>query len=110
SDLADASRRVRLLELWLEASYMEFQTTLELPPGSLAPVAEAFGIDSPLRFRQRDWRMRPMVTAVLPLYTGGQIPAAQGAAAAAVREADAERAQQAQRLVSELVEAYFGLR
>lgn len=109
-DLADASRRMRLPELSLEARYMEFQKTLELPPGSLAPVAEAFGIDSPLRFRQRDWRMRPMVTAVLPLYTGGQIPAAQGAAAAAVREADAERAQQAQRLVSELVEAYFGLR
>ena len=109
-DLADASRRMRLPELSLEARYMEFQKTLELPPGSLAPVAEAFGIDSPLRFRQRDWRMRPMVTAVLPLYTGGQIPAALGAAAAAVREADAERAQQAQRLVSELVEAYFGLR
>lgn len=109
-DLADASRRMRLPELSLEARYMEFQKTLELPLGSLAPVAEAFGIDSPLRFRQRDWRMRPMVTAVLPLYTGGQIPAAQGAAAAAVREADAERAQQAQRLVSELVEAYFGLR
>ena len=109
-DLADASRRMRLPELSLEARYMEFQKTLELPPGSLAPVAEAFGIDSPLRFRQRDWRMRPMVTAVLPLYTGGQIPAARGAAAAAVREADAERAQQAQRLVSELVEAYFGLR
>lgn len=109
-DLADASRRMRLPELSLEARYMDFQKTLELPLGSLAPVAEAFGIDSPLRFRQRDWRMRPMVTAVLPLYTGGQIPAAQGAAAAAVREADAERAQQAQRLVSELVEAYFGLR
>ncbi len=109
-DLADASRRMRLPELSLEARYMEFQKTLELPPGSLAPVAEAFGIDSPLRFRERDWRLRPVVTAVLPLYTGGQIPAARGAAAAAVREADAERAQQAQRLVSELVEAYFGLR
>src|SRR5690606_34829959 len=103
-DLADASRRMRLPELSLEARYMEFQKTLELPPGSLAPVAEAFGIDSPLRFRQRDWRMRPMVTAVLPLYTGG------GAAARAGGEADAERAQQGRRLVSELVEAYFGLR
>lgn len=109
-DLADASQRMRLPEVSLEARYMEFQKTLELPLGSLAPVAGAFGIDSPLRFRQRDWRMRPMVTAVLPLYTGGQIPAAQGAAAAAVREADAERAQQSQRLVTELVEAYFGLR
>ena len=109
-DLSDASHRMRLPEVSLEARYMEFQKTLALPLGSLAPVAEAYGIDSPLRFGERDWRLRPVVTAVLPLYTGGQIPAAQGAAAAAVREADAERTQQSQQLVSELVEAYFGLR
>ena len=109
-DLSEASRRMRLPEVSLEARYLEFQKTLELPLGSLAPVAEAYGIDSPLRFRERDWRLRPVVTAVLPLYSGGQIPAAQGAAAAAVREADAERAQQSQALVSQLVEVYFGLR
>jgi outer membrane protein TolC len=109
-DLSDAARHLRLPEISLEARYLEFQKTLDLPLGSLAPVAEAFGIDSPLRFQERDRRLRPVMTAVLPLYTGGQIPAAQAAAAAAVRGAEAERAQQAQALVSRLVEVYFGLR
>lgn len=107
-DLSDATARMRLPEISLEARYLEFQKTLDLPLGSLAPVAEAFGIDSPLRFRERDRRLRPVLTAVLPLYTGGQIPAAQAAAAAALRGADAERAQQFQTLTSQLVQAYFG--
>lgn len=107
-DLSDATARMRLPEISLEARYLEFQKTLNLPLGSLAPVAEAFDIDSPLRFRERDRRLRPVLTTVLPLYTGGQIPAAQAAAAAALRGADAERAQQSQRLTSQLVQAYFG--
>src|SRR5690606_40514708 len=74
----------------------------------LAPVAETFDIGDPLRFRERDRRLRPVLTTVLPLYTGGQIPAAQAAAAAAVREAEAGRALQSQALTSQLVEAYFG--
>ena len=79
-----------------------------LPNHAPLAVAEAFGIDSPLRFRERDRRLRPVLTTVLPLYTGGQIPAAQAAAAAALRGADAERAQQFQTLTSQLVQAYFG--
>ncbi len=71
-------------------------------------MGEAFGIESPLRFQERDRRLRPVLTTVLPLYTGGQIPAAQAAAAAALRGADAERAQQSQKLTSQLVQAYFG--
>jgi len=106
--LADATRRLRVPEISLETRYLQFQKTLELPLGSLAPVAEEYGISSPLRFVERDWRLRPMLTTVVPLYTGGQIPAAQDAAASAVRQADAERAQQAQTLTSELVQAYFG--
>ena len=107
-ELSAAARRLRVPEVSLEARYLEFQKTLDLPLGSLAPVAEAFGIESPLRFRERDRRMRPVLTAVLPLYTGGQIPAAQAAADAAVRQAEAERTDQAQTLTSELVQAYFG--
>ena len=107
-DLSDATARLRLPEVSLEARYLEFQKTLSLPLGSLAPVGEAFGIDSPLRFQERDRRLRPVLTTVLPLYTGGQIPAAQVAAAAALRGADAERAQQSQKLTSQLVQAYFG--
>lgn len=107
-DLAQASRRLRLPEVSLEARYLEFQKTLQLPLGSLAPVAHAFGIDDPLRFELQDRRLRPIVTAVLPLYTGGQIPAAQAAADAAVRQARAERDDQAQTLSTQLVELYFG--
>ena len=107
-DLSDATARLRLPEISLEARYLEFQKTLSLPLGSLAPVGEAFGIESPLRFQERDRRLRPVLTTVLPLYTGGQIPAAQAAAAAALRGADAERAQQSQKLTSQLVQAYFG--
>lgn len=44
----------------------------------------------------------------MPLYSGGQIPAAQQAAAAAERQAAAERDGQAQSLATQLVQAYFG--
>lgn len=109
-DLAAATRHLRLPEISLDARQLQFQKSLSLPLGSLAPVAEAFGIPSPLRFQERDWRLRPSLTAVLPLYTGGQIPAAQGAADAALRQAQAERLAQAQTLTVQLVQAYFGQR
>ena len=73
-------------------------------------MAEAFGIDSPLSFTERDWRTRPVVTAVLPLYTGGVIPAAQRAASAAHEQASAEREAQRQSLTVQLAQAYFGQR
>lgn len=107
-ELAAASRSLRLPELALDTRQMQFQKTLDLPLGSLAPVAEAFGIPSPLRFRERDWRLRPIVTATVPIYSGGQIPAARQAADAAVREADAEREQEAQGQTLKLVQLYFG--
>ena len=84
-DLQDATRYLRLPEITGDIRRMQFQKSLELPLGSLAPVAEAFGIESPLRFAERDWRTRPIVTASVPLYSGGLIP-----------------------LALQLVQAYFG--
>ena len=109
-DLQDATRLLRLPEITGEVRRLQFQKTLTLPLGSLAPVAEAFGIDSPLSFTERDWRTRPVVTAVLPLYTGGVIPAAQRAASAAHEQANAEREAQRQSLTVQLAQAYFGQR
>ena len=108
ADLAAATRSLRLPEVSIDVRQMQFQKSLSLPLGSLAPVAEAFGIPSPLEFRERDWRLRPILTTVLPLYSGGQIPAAQAAAAAAVRQASAERDLEAQSQGLQLVQMYFG--
>lgn len=109
-ELHEATRLLRLPEITGEVRRLQFQKTLTLPLGSLAPVAEAFGIDSPLSFTERDWRTRPVVTAVLPLYTGGLIPAAQRAAGAASEQASAEREAQRQSLTVQLAQAYFGQR
>ncbi|MDB5765388.1 MAG: outer rane efflux protein [Collimonas fungivorans] len=106
--MSDASASLRLPEISLDARYLKFQKSLELPLGSLAPVATDYGISSPLQFSESDWRLRPSLNVVLPLYTGGKIPAAQAAAAGALRQADAERRQQAQILNTQLVQAYFG--
>jgi hypothetical protein len=72
-------------------------------------VAEAFGIDSPLSFTERDWRTRPVVTAVLPLYTGGVIPAAQrGQRRPRTGQRRARSTRQS--LTVQLAQAYFGQR
>ncbi|MCL7715633.1 TolC family protein [Stenotrophomonas mori] len=107
-DLQDATRYLRLPEITADVRRMQFQKTLKLPLGSLEPVAEAFGIASPLRFAERDWRTRPIITASMPLYSGGLIPAAQQAAEAATAQAAAEREAQRQSLTLQLVQAYFG--
>ena len=108
--LQDASRYLRLPEITVDVRRMHFEKTLALPLGSLAPVAEAFGIPSPLEFSLGDWRTRPVATAFLPLYSGGLIPAAQAAARGASAQARAERDAQRQALELQLVQAYFGQR
>lgn len=106
--LSDATKSLRLPDISVDVRHMEFQKSLSLPLGSLAPVAGAFDIASPLEFQERDWRTRPILTTVLPIYSGGQIPAAQSAASAAVRQAAAERDLQSQSQVLQLVQLYFG--
>ena len=106
-DLLDATRSLRLPRLTIETRWLEFQKTLELPVGSLAPVAAEFGIPDPLRFRERESRFRPLLTTVVPLYTAGQIPAARSAAAASLEEAQAGRDATAQSQTLLLVQSYF---
>lgn len=107
-DLATATRSLRLPEVALDAREMKFQKSLEVPLGPLAPTLAPFGVPDPFRIVQRDWRFRPSVTATMPLYTGGRIPAARSAAEAAVRQAEAERDDEAQTQALQLVQAYFG--
>lgn len=108
ANLAQATQSLRLPELSLDLRRMQFEKTLSLPLGSLVPVAEDYGIASPLQFSERDWRTRPILTTVLPLYSGGQIPAAQAAAAAALKQASAERDLESQSQLLQLVQLYFG--
>lgn len=107
-DLAEAADSLRLPEISVDVRQMQFQKSLSLPLGSLEPVAGALGISSPLQFSERDWRLRPILTTVMPIYSGGQIPAAQAAADAAVRQASAERDLESQSQLLQLVQMYFG--
>lgn len=109
-DLQDASAWLRLPEVTGEIRRMNFQKSVFIPLGPLESVAEDYGVQGPLSLTYSDWRTRPTVTAVLPLYTGGTIPAAQRAAAAASDQARAEREGQRQSLALQLVQAYFGQR
>ena len=106
--LAEASRSLSYPDVSIDIRRLHFQKSLELPLGSLEPVAEAFDISSPLEFGESDWRTRPIVTATMPVWTGGQISAAKAAANAAADEADALLARAGQDETVQLVEAYFG--
>lgn len=105
---AEATRRLRQPEVGLDLRQLDYQKSLDFPLGSLAPVLGPIGIADPLEFRLDGWRTRPIVTLSMPLYSGGRIPAAQAAAEAAVRGAEAERHGAAESLATRLVQAYFG--
>lgn len=107
-DLADATADLRLPDVSLDVREIKYQKSLDVSLGALAPTLGQLGIPATISLNQRDWRFRPSVTATLPLYTGGQIPAAQHAAAAAVRQAQAERDNEAQSQTLQLVQVYFG--
>ena len=107
-ELSAATRHLRWPEVTVDVRQQAFRKTLELPLGSLAPVAAEFGLSDPLRFVEEERRFRPLVHAMVPIYTGGQIPAVQGAASASVRQAEAELRTTSQSLIVQLVQAYFG--
>ncbi|ALN93768.1 outer membrane efflux family protein [Lysobacter gummosus] len=107
-DLQQASRSLRLPDITLDAREMKFQKSLDLSLGPLAPVLAPFGAPATLHLSDSDWRFRPSLTASMPIYTGGQISAAQHAAAAAVRQAEAEHAGERQSQTLQLVQLYFG--
>lgn len=106
--LAQAASSLSYPELSIDVRQMRFKKHLELPLGSLAPVAQAYGIGDPLEFKETEWRFRPIVTAVMPIWTGGQVGAAQAAAQASVTEADAVLKRTQQDELQQLVQAYFG--
>ncbi|OJU15951.1 MULTISPECIES: TolC family protein [unclassified Sphingomonas] len=103
-----ATRTLGRPDVDLEAQLLEYQKTLYLPLGSLAPVAESFGIRDPLRFRQERTSSRPIVTATLPLYAGGQISGTQAGARAQVAQAKADRDIAVDNALVQLVQAYYG--
>ncbi|MFT3814166.1 MAG: TolC family protein [Acidovorax sp.] len=107
-ELSQATRSLRLPEVSIDAREMKYQKTLEVPLGAAAPLLQPFGVPDPLRLTQGGWRFRPTLAATMPLYTGGQISAAQAASDAAVRQAEAERESTAQTQTLQLVQAYFG--
>jgi len=103
-----ATRTLNRPDVDFEAQLLEYQKTLYLPLGSLAPVAQAFGIRDPLRFQQRRDSARPIVTATLPIYTGGQISGTQAGAKAQVAQARADQALAVDNALVQLVNAYYG--
>lgn len=103
-----ATRTLGRPDIDIEAQLLEYQKTLYLPLGSLAPVAEAFGIPEPLKFRQERTSTRPIVTATLPIYAGGQISGTQAGARAQVAQAKADRDIAIDDALVQLVQAYYG--
>jgi len=103
-----ATRSLGRPEVDFEGQLLDYQKTLYLPLGSLAPVAEAFGIPDPLRFRRRETAVRPIVTATLPLYTGGQITGTKAGARAQLDQARAEQKGAIDKALLQLVQAYYG--
>jgi outer membrane protein TolC len=107
-DLARATSHLRWPDVSVDARELQYRKTLDLPVGTLGPVADAFHLPPTLTFTQQSWRTRPELTVALPIYSGGRIGAAQQSAKAAVRMAVAEREAETQSLDVQLVEAFFG--
>lgn len=107
--LAQASRSLHGPDINLDMKYMRLSKTVDLEP--VAPMAGALGMPPssfPDETRVLDWRVRPIVTATLPLYMGGKIQAAKAAADAQLNEAQAQFTNTQQQETVQLVQAYFG--
>ncbi len=104
----EATRTLGRPEVEIEAQALDFQKTLFLPLGSLEPVANAFGITDPLRFRIRRFVSRPIVTATVPIYAGGKMDAARRGASSRVAIEVANLDEASQRALVQLARAYFG--
>ena len=91
-----------------EGQIIRYRKSLYLPLGSLAPVAQDYGISDPLHFEAERTSTRPIVTATLPLYSGGQIPAARAGAAAQLGQSRAERQIVIDNALLQMTQLYFG--
>ncbi len=107
-DLADAARHLRIPDVTLDVKQLKFQKSLDIPLGPLSGLAESAGLPGTINYFDQGWHLRPTASIVLPLYTGGKIPAAQRAAAAAVSQAEAEEEGARQSETVQLVQVYFG--
>ncbi|NCP12613.1 MAG: TolC family protein [Sphingomonadales bacterium] len=104
----ESTRTLGRPEVDVEAQVLDFQKTLVLPLGSLEPVANAFGIADPLRFRIRRFVSRPIVTATMPIYAGGKMDAARTSAASRLAIEEANRNEASEQGLAQLANTYFG--
>lgn len=102
---ANAVATLRRPEVNIDARQLEYQKSLSLSTGTIGP---SLGLPGTLDLAVGGWAFRPVVSAVMPLYSGGQIGATQNAARAGIREAEAGVADTGQSLTLQLVQAYFG--
>lgn len=102
---AGAVATLRRPEVSIDVRELEYQKSLSLSTGTIGP---SLGLPSTLDLAVGGWAFRPVVSAVMPLYSGGQIGATQNAARAGIREAEAGVADTRQSLTVQLVQAYFG--
>ncbi len=102
---ADAVATLRRPEVSIDVRQLEYQKSLSLSTGAAGP---SLGLPTNLDLAVGGGAFRPVVSAVMPLYSGGQIGAIQNAARAGVREAEAGVADTYQSLTLQLVQAYFG--
>ena len=102
---AAAVATLRRPEIGIDVRELDYQKSISLSTGAVGP---SLGLPAELNLAVGGWAFRPVLSAVMPLYTGGQIGATQNAARAAVREAEAGTADVSQSLSLQLVHAYFG--
>lgn len=102
-----ATRTIGRPEVEVEAQLLDFQKTLFLPLGPLADVGAAFGLDDPLQFRIRELVRRPIITATMPIYAGGQMDAARTGAASQLAIEEAARTETTAKGLAQVARSYF---
>ena len=102
---AGAVATLRRPEVSIDVRQLDYQKSLSLNTGTIGP---SLGLPGTLDLAVGGWAFRPVVSAVMPLYSGGQIGATQNAARAGIREAEAGVADTGQSITLQLVQAYFG--
>ncbi|MCX9147325.1 TolC family protein [Erythrobacter sp. WG] len=102
-----ATRTIGRPEVEIEAQLLDFQKTLFLPLGPLADVGAAFGLVDPLQFRIRELVRRPIITATMPIYAGGQMDAARTGAASKLAIEEAARTETTAKGLAQVARAYF---
>lgn len=102
-----ATRTIGRPEIDVEAQLLDFQKTLFLPLGPLQNVGAAFGLNDPLQFRIRELVRRPIITATIPLYAGGQMDAARTGAASQLAIEQAARTETTAKGLAQVARAYF---